>query len=152
MANTGYSVKPTSSVREKDIDALLKRVRALEEEVETNNKIINVAKNCMTYLQEKTESTIRDVDDIKVQVLQFRSATPAASAPRSPSSTPRSTPRSSPEYESSFQDMSSPSPTFRGRLRYSPTSSPNSSPPMSPQFQPNSPVSFNGSPDSEMPA
>ena len=52
MANTGDpSVKPTSSssVREEDVDALLARIRSLEDEVKTNNKVIKVAKECMTW-------------------------------------------------------------------------------------------------------
>ena len=143
-----YPFKMANTLREQDITDLLRRIRTLEDQVSTQKKVIAVAKNCLTYLEDQAETTLHNAEDMKgrVQVLSFVDSPPHGTSPTSSSSDPNS----SPVYQSSHQSNPS-SPTFKSRLRYPPSSPNFSSPVYQPSF--NSPMSppnssFNVSPAS----
>ena len=159
--------RPTSQ----DVDALLRRIRQLEEQILTQKQVISTAQSALTWLQATTEDGLRHAADLKETVAkhiakadtkEVGTSIPSSplskrSSPRSSSYSPGSSPRSIPSSPLSKRS----SPRSSSYSPYSPGSSPRSASPYyyqrssSPYYQPemSSPFSpmksgYNGSPSS----
>ena len=65
------SQPPSATVRPEEVQALLTRIRSLEDQARTQRQVVATTKACVEWLESKTESTLRMADEVKVQVLRF---------------------------------------------------------------------------------
>ena len=94
LTNFEVPFKMANTLRDQGITDLVCRIRTLEDQVSTQKKVIAVEKNCLTYLKDHAETTLRDVEDMKgrVQFLSFANSPPRGTSPTSSSSDPNSSP------------------------------------------------------------
>ena len=64
------------SIRPEDIDALLARIRVLEDQCRTERQVLATVSACVTWMENKAENTLRLADELKEKVAARVTARP----------------------------------------------------------------------------